>query len=176
MWWYQGLWFFSLTGRDTVELQILLREFNMKLQRKAKMAWETEMEDEAQPINMYMCIKEKRRECSSLGVLCVRCIWQCTQKRRTSNLAKTANHRNLTSKDFSCFKNQQVISLFSISFMLPLTSLCWISFVFLLSNGRYLHDFCLVLLYKNTGILKTNGSVGGTQIPCSSLQYYFILI
>lgn len=30
--------FFFLTGRETVELQILLREFNMKLQRKAKMA------------------------------------------------------------------------------------------------------------------------------------------
>lgn len=29
--------FFFLTGRETVELQILLREDNMKLQRKAKM-------------------------------------------------------------------------------------------------------------------------------------------
>lgn len=32
-----GFLFFFLTGRETVELQILLREDNMKLQRKAKM-------------------------------------------------------------------------------------------------------------------------------------------
>lgn len=40
-------WVFFVTGRETVELQILLREDNMKLQRKEKMTWETEMEDEA---------------------------------------------------------------------------------------------------------------------------------
>lgn len=47
--WYQGMWFFFffLPGREAIELQILLREDNMKMQRKAKMAWETEMEDEA---------------------------------------------------------------------------------------------------------------------------------
>lgn len=79
--------------------------------------------------------------------------------------------KTLTSKDFSCFKEQQVISLFSISFMLPLLPFA----EFLLSSYCQMADICtisvcLVLLYKNTGILKKNGSLGGTQISCSSLQ------
>ena len=76
-------------------------------------------------VNKYVyrvtCASDRNGEYSSLGVLSVSLLQLAVHtKKEDSNLAWTLSHKNLvTSNDFSYFKQQKVVSLFSVSFTLP---------------------------------------------------------
>lgn len=155
---------------SSVSFLFLLRKEKIKLCRKVKKTSKIKMEDKAEWINVcgVTCTSDRNGIYCSLGVFNVSLMHLAVHtKRRTVTWLRLwaikACSIPMTFSPFQAAENCFLIfCFFHTSLTFPLLNFCLSSYSQIVDMLNIF--FCLILLYKNTGILRKNYSLKDTQI------------